>query len=146
MVETTIELSSLVNEKYVPTSIERKRAVLMYFLVWILVSLSSKKLWNYELFHLKQSCWWWVMFFIIIVITAFLFFVPFVRLLPILLYIAMLVIWVLFIKQAWEWYYLWNNEKVLLPLFIWLWAWILDIFEIEDLSKESTVEEIDDIE
>lgn len=140
MVETTKEISTLIDEKYVPTSIERKKSVLMYFFVWILVSLASKKLWKYEIYHLKQSCWWWAVFFIVIVITAFLFFIPFVRILPIFIYIMMLAVWIMFIKQAWEWHYLWNNEKVLFPLFIWFWWWILDMFEVEDLLKDDIQE------
>lgn len=141
MVETTKELAELVQEKYVPTAVERKKAVLMYFFVWVMIWLSKKYVSKYELFHLKQSCWWWAIFFILFVVSIFMFFIPYVRLLPVIIFAIMMIIWLIFIKQAREWFYLWENEKVLMPVFMWLWTWILDIF---DLNSDGELEQIVD--
>lgn len=58
------------------------------------------------------------------------FFIPYVRILPVFVYAIMMIIWIIFVKQAREWFYLWENEKVLLPVFMWVWTWILDIFDL----------------
>jgi len=55
MVETIKEIDGLIAEDYVPSSIERKKAVLMYFFVGIVAALSRGKISIYEFFHLKQA-------------------------------------------------------------------------------------------
>ncbi len=55
MVEAAKELDGLIDEQYVPSGIERKKAVLMYFFVGIVAALSKEKVSIYEYFHLKQS-------------------------------------------------------------------------------------------
>jgi len=55
MVETIKEIDGLIAEDYVPSSVERKKAVLMYFFVGIIAALSKEKISIYEFFHLKQS-------------------------------------------------------------------------------------------
>ena len=55
MAKVVKELEGLIDEEYVPSSLERKKAVLMYFFVGIVFSLSKDRVSVYELFHLKQS-------------------------------------------------------------------------------------------
>ena len=40
---------------YVPSSIQKKRALMMYFLIGIILVLSEKKTNEFEYFHLKQA-------------------------------------------------------------------------------------------
>jgi hypothetical protein len=40
---------------YVPSSIQKKRAIMMYFLMGIVLVLSEKKTNEFEYFHLKQA-------------------------------------------------------------------------------------------
>ena len=40
---------------YVPSSIQKKRALMMYFLMGIILVLSEKKTNEFEYFHLKQA-------------------------------------------------------------------------------------------
>jgi len=40
---------------YAPSSIEKKRAVMMYMLFGVMIAISSKKVNSFEYFHLKQA-------------------------------------------------------------------------------------------
>lgn len=132
------DLESLVQQWYVPSAIERKKSVTMYFLVWIIVSLASKKLSLYELFHLKQSLGWWLLFFVLMIASVIFFFIPYIRVLPIFFFFLYIILWALFVKQAWEWHYvIWSEKKIRLPLFVSLWSWIIDVFEIS-LTKDDS--------
>ena len=55
MVHESRELDGLIDDQYVPSSIERKKAVLMYFFVGIVAALAKNEIAPYEMFHLKQS-------------------------------------------------------------------------------------------
>ena len=55
MVEAARELDGLIDDQYVPSSVERKKAVLMYFFVGIVAALSKERVSLYEFFHLKQA-------------------------------------------------------------------------------------------
>jgi len=127
------ELQELIDTGYIPNSMERKKAVLMYFFVWIIVWLSSKKTNKYEIFHLKQSLWWWMLFFITFIVSIALFFIPYVRVLPVLIFVFEFWIWVFFVRQAWMWEYLsWSNQKIFMPIFQSIWWWIIEMFEIQE--------------
>ena len=40
---------------YIPSSIEKKRAVMMYMLFGVIIAISNKKVNSFEYFHLKQA-------------------------------------------------------------------------------------------
>ena len=129
-----LDVTEMLHENYVPSESERKKVVLYYFLLWIIITLSKTNLTRYEFFHLRQAIWWWTVFFLVFIISMMLIFIPFIRLLPILFFIIMFVIWIIFVKQSWEWKYVveinWK-EKVLFPFFVWIGNWILDVFDIK---------------
>ncbi len=125
-----VEIEGLISEDYVPSSVERKKAVLMYFLLWIIIWINNKKLWKYEQYHMKQALWWWAVFIMLIVVSAFMVFVPYLRVVPIIILFVMLWIFVFFVKQAYEWFYTIKSDKIVLPFFYWIWWWIVDIFDV----------------
>lgn len=131
MVELDKQLDGLIEEQYVPSSIETKKAVLMYFFVWIVASLAQEKVTPYEFFHLKQSLWWWVVFFVAMMLGVLFIFIPRFRIIPVLFFLWFLLIRILFVKQAYEWRYIIDEDKILLPIFAGLWAWMLSIFELD---------------
>ena len=74
----------------------------------------------------------WVFFFLLLIPSIVLMFLPYVRVLPVLLYAAMLVVWGIFTKQSWEGKYTsFKSDKVFLPLFEGIGGWIVDIFSFE---------------
>jgi len=129
-----LDVTEMLHENYVPSESERKKVVLYYFLLWVIITLSKTYVTRYEFFHLRQAIWWWTVFFLVLIISMMFIFIPFIRLLPILFFIAMFVIWIIFVKQSWEWKYVieinWK-EKILLPFFVWIGNWILDVFDIK---------------
>ena len=141
MESKTNELESLITDWYVPSASERKKAVLMYFLLWILISVGWKKLSVYESFHLKQAIWVWGVFIVCFVSSLFLFFIPFVKIIPVFLFLVMLIVFVIFIKQAWDWVYTVDSDKMLLPFFYGIWGWVLDVFDVDVLNKNSDIKE-----
>jgi hypothetical protein len=132
----SVELEKLIQEEYVPSEVERKKAVMMYFFVGILPALAGKKMSLYEIFHLKQALGWWFVFFVFLVLSSFLWFVPFVKILPFLIFVGLVVVWVLFVKQAWEGKYFIKEDKIFAPIFYSIGSWIVNIFDIQVEKKE----------
>lgn len=125
-------IEELIDEKYIPSAIERKKAVLMYFFVGIVASLSQKKRSVYEEFHLSQAMWRWTIIFIGIVLWIGFLFIPYARVVPVFLFLCFLVVWIVFVKQAYEWVFTINEDKILMPLFASFGWWILEIFSEEE--------------
>lgn len=134
MTQEAKELDGLINEQYVPSSVERKKALLMYFFVGIVVALSKETISVYEFFHLKQALGRWTVFFICMVVGIIFVFVPYLWVVPVVLFLFFMVIWVLFVKQAREGSFTIQQDKVLMPFFGWIGGWIVAIFEL-DIEK-----------
>ena len=130
--DLNLDSMELLNENYVPSETERKRVLVYYFLVGILFALSNDSLSKYEYFHLKQAIGWWIVFFLVFVSSLFLWFIPFLDLIPFLLQLVLFWIWLFFVKQAWEWKYIvvinWK-EKIPLPVFEGIGWWLLELFD-----------------
>jgi len=131
MVEMEKWIDWLIDESYVPSSVERKKAVLMYFFVWIVLALSKEKASVYEFFHLKQALWRWMVFFFTMMFSLIFIFIPYMRVLPILVFLGFMVVWVLFVKQAYEWRYVVDDDKVILPFYAGLGWRVVSIFELD---------------
>lgn len=131
MPENTKEIEQLINQNYVPSSMERKRTVLMYILFGIIMSLSKKYVSTYEKFHLKQAIGRRVTFMTILTASVVLFFIKYLNLIPIIIILPLIIVLGIFIKQARNWEYTLENNKILLPIFGWLGWRVLDIFEVE---------------
>lgn len=135
-----LDVTEMLQENYVPSESERKKVVLYYFLVGILISINKKDITKYEFFHLRQAIWWWTVFFLVFVSSMFFIFLPFIKLIPILVFLIMFIIWIVFVIQAWWGKYVidisWKEERVFLPFFVGIGNWILEVFNVKfDLKK-----------
>lgn len=102
MVEQARELDGLLDEQYVPSSVERKKAVLMYFLIGVILALSKQKISVYEFFHLKQSLGRRTIFFISMVFGIIFLFFPYLWIIPLVLFIGFVIVRSIFLIQARE--------------------------------------------
>ncbi len=132
---TNIEIPRIIPDNqgdlsYTPSSIEKKRAVMMYLLFGIIIVISNKKVNIFEYFHLKQSIWWWLCFIMVIVFSIFLILLPWLKYIWILALLIMVILFIVFVKQAWDGKYKTSSSTYLLALFPWLWTWLVDLFEI----------------
>lgn len=136
MVEEIREIDWLIDEWYVPSSVERKKAILMYFFIWIVAALSKEQVTIYEYFHLKQAIGRWMLFFVSMMVFVIFIFMPyFFWVIPVIVFIFYMIIWIIFAKQAWEWRYVVDENKILLPIYASLWWWVVSIFELDVLEK-----------
>lgn len=133
MAHKKLEIQELIDENYVPSSIERKKTVLMYFFVWIVVWLSGGSLSVYEFYHLKQSLGRWMLFFVTLIFASLFIFVWYLRIIPVLLFLIYIVIWVYFVKQAREWRYVSDSWHMILPFFWWIWNRVSQVFELTSI-------------
>lgn len=105
-------------EVYVPSSTEKKRAVMMYLLIGIIVvAFNNQKKTDFENFHLKQSIGWRAVFLLLVVVTSIFMFIPIIKYIPILVVIVMVVFLAIFIKRARDGKYT-INETNKLAIFI----------------------------
>jgi len=130
MVSKKLDIKNLVDVDYVPSSVERKKSVLMYFFVWILLVLLKDTASIYEYYHLKQALWRRMLFFLTLICTIIFVFIPYLWIIPVFFFFLYVVLWIIFVKQAWEWRYTIYENKIFMPLFHWLWSWVTHIFEI----------------
>jgi len=124
------EIDVLIGEHYVPSALERKKSIMMYVIRWILLSLSQQKASNYEQFHLKQALGRWTMFFVLLIPFLILMFIPRLKVLPIIAYMLLLGVWVIFFMQAWNGRYTsFSQDKAFMPVFAWFGWRVLSIFD-----------------
>lgn len=118
-------------EVYIPSSMEKKRAVMMYILIGIIASSfnENEQKSEYELFHLKQALWWRAVFFLLIVTTSVFMFIPMIRYIPLFAVLIMVIFLAIFIKRAWDGKYSILQENKL-SVFVWLGEWISALFEV----------------
>ena len=122
-------------EPYLPSSSEKKQAVMMYMAVWLVLSMWKWEVSPYTHHHLKQSLGWLVFLMLtifadlaLIVLWAILSF--FLRL-AVLITIPALTIGAMWIYQAQQGKYIWENEVVnkFFLFFSWIGNWTLNLFD-----------------
>lgn len=134
------EIDQLISQNYVPSALERKKSILMYFLRGIVIALSQGKMTRYEFFHCKQAMGRRVLFFLLLVPSIVLVFLPYVRVLPLLMYLALVIIRAILVKQAWDGRYTsFKSDKVFLPLFEGVGGWMVDLFSLEIEITDASV-------
>lgn len=124
------DIDALIWEHYVPSALERKKSLMMYMIWWILLSLSQQKASRYEQFHLKQALWRWTLFFVLLIPALIMAFIPWIKIIPLLTYIVLFGVWVVFFLQARRGTYTsFYRDKAFLPVFTWFGGWVLSIFD-----------------
>ncbi len=134
----TIAAASPSKEVYTPSSTEKKRAVMMYLLIGIIVvALNNQKKSDFESFHLKQALGWWAIFLLLVVATSVFMLLPIIKYLPIFLVIVMVVFMGIFIKRARDGKYT-IEEQSKMAIFHALGGRIMTLFEVkmEEPKKE----------
>lgn len=117
-------------EVYMPSSTEKKRAVMMYLLIGIIVvAFNNQKKSDFEQFHLKQSIWWRAVFLLLVVVTSIFMFIPFIKYIPIIVVVVMVAFLTIFIKHARDGKYSISQENKL-AIFVGLGEWIMALFEV----------------
>ncbi|HBB04892.1 TPA: hypothetical protein DCZ39_08695 [Patescibacteria group bacterium] len=122
-------------EVYIPSSTEKKRAVMMYLLIGIIVTaFNNQKKTDFEQFHLKQSLGWWAIFLLLIVVTSIFMFIPFIKYIPIIVVLVMVAFLAIFTKSARDGKYS-IDQKNKLAIFVGLGEWIMTLFEVNKEEK-----------
>ena len=123
---------------YIPSSTEKKRAVMMYMLIGIIVVGVNTKTTDFEQFHLKQALGWWAIFLLTVIVTSFFIFIPLLKYIPIFIVVVMVTILGICIKKARDGKYSIDQENKL-SIFLGLGEWILTLFEVkpEEPNKEN---------
>ena len=122
--------NQLEQEHYAPSSVEKKRALMMYFLFGIIIVVSNKKANEFEFFHLKQSMWWRMLFVLSILLSVVAVFIPIIKYLIIFWLTAIMTLFVIFARQAWTGKYYLDDSKYSLGLFPSLWSWLFGLFNM----------------
>lgn len=125
---------------YTPGSSDKKRAVMMYLFLGIMVWITKKNINSFEYYHLKQASGRWILFLLVLVFDAVLLFVPVIKYLWLIPIIALFILWVINVKQARDGKYFVNSKASQLALLSWVGAWFLDLFEVsvdQDIINQS---------
>ncbi|MFA7284602.1 MAG: hypothetical protein WC004_02160 [Candidatus Absconditabacterales bacterium] len=123
-----VNISAVAQEVYVPSSLERKRAVLMYFLVGIIISIGRSGLTEFEMYHLRQALGYRLIVIIRVLAVSILLVIPKIRIVFLPLSVVLLVYLVIFIRQCIAG--LWKQKDMLKKrMFYGLGSRILDLFQ-----------------
>lgn len=141
--ENTVQ--SVDTTKYIPSSSDKKRAIMMYLFFGIMVSMSKKTLNNFEYYHLKQASGRWIIFLLILVFDVVLLFIPVIKYLGLIPLIVLIVVLVISAKQARDGKYFINKKDSPLALFSWVWGWFIDLFEIGVSTPKTDMDSISDL-
>ena len=122
-------------EPYLPSSSEKKQAVMMYMMVGLALSRWKWEVSPYTHHHIKQSLGWLV--FLALIVFADLALVILWLILHIFLWLAALItipaltIWAMWIYQAQQGKYIRENEIVnkFFLFFSGIWNWVLNLFD-----------------
>jgi len=132
---------------YTPSSSDKKRAVIMYLFLGIMVWITKKNINSFEYYHLKQASGRWILFLLILVFDVVLLFVPIIKYLWLIPILVLLVLWIINVKQARDGKYFVNSKASPLALLSWVGGWFLDLFEVNlDHNTTNKNEIISDIE
>ncbi len=128
MSDKAVNISAVAQEQYVPSSLERKRSVLMYFLIGIIISYWKWQLTEFELYHLKQAIWYWLVLILRVLLVSILLIIPSIRIVFLPISVTLLVYLILFVQQCVtgkrkQW------DSLKKKMFYGLWSWIIQLFE-----------------
>ncbi len=134
------------DNNYMPSSLEKKRAIMMYLFFGIMVSIAKKDISIFEHYHLKQASGRWIVFFLVLVFDMVLLFLPIIKYLWVIPLLILLTVWIISVKQAWDGKYFTNSKESFVANFSALWSWFIELFEIPSPSKPHNLPTTSDIE
>lgn len=125
---------------YIPSTVEKKRAISGLFFVWIIMMLVLQKdLSVFERYYLALALALWSIGLIMFLWAVLVFFLAtLLWYLYVLLLLAWFGIWWFALQQAWVWVY--DHTFVPIRLLVGFWNWMLSLFVMEtvpsnDLNK-----------
>ena len=122
-------------EPYLPSSSEKKQAVMMYMAVGLILSMKKWEVSPYTHHHIKQSLGWLIFLALIVFADVALAVLGIVfslfGWLAVLITIPAITIWAMWIYQAQQGKYIWENEVVnkFFLFFSWIGNWTLNLFD-----------------
>ena len=130
-------------EPYLPSSSEKKQAVMMYMVVGLVLSMWKWEVSPFTHHHIRQSLGWLVSLMLIIfadiilIIMGFMFsaiswlIFSFFSFIAFLISVPILVVWGMWIFQATKWKYIWEGEfsNKFFALFSGTGNWVLNLFD-----------------
>lgn len=135
---TTTSIPSPTTDKaqlYIPSSTEKKRAIIMYLLIgiiWAMGKVATQS--DYERFHFKQAIWRWMVFLLVLIASVIFLFIPFIKYIPLFVILGMIIILAICIKQANDGKF-GREKKNSLSLFAGIGEWMLGLFEIKEKKE-----------
>ena len=130
-------------EPYLPSSSEKKQAVMMYMVVGLVLSMWKWEVSPFTHHHIRQSLGWLVSLMLIIfadiilIIIWFMFsaiswlIFSFFSFIAFLISVPVLVVGGMWIYQATKWKYIWETEftNKFFAFFSGIWNWVLNLFD-----------------
>ncbi len=130
-------------EPYLPNSSEKKQAVMMYMVAWLILSMWKREISPFTHHHIKQSFGWLVSLMLVIfadvvlIIIWFMFaaiswlMFSFFSFIAFLISLPILVVGGMWIYQATKWKYIWENEftNKFFAFFSGIGNWVLNLFD-----------------
>jgi len=130
-------------EPYLPSSSEKKQAVMMYMVVGLILSMWKREISPFTHHHIKQSFGWLVSLMLVIfadvvlIIIWFMFaaiswlIFSFFSFIAFLISLPILVVGGMWIYQATKWKYIWENEftNKFFAFFSGIGNWVLNLFD-----------------
>jgi hypothetical protein len=95
-----VNISAVAQETYVPSSLERKRSILMYFLIGIIICVGRSGLTEFEQYHLRQAMGYWLIIIIRALTVTILRVIPQIRIILLPISLVLLVYLIIFIQQC----------------------------------------------
>lgn len=86
-------VSQVVQQGYVPSALERKKAMLMYIFFGIFIGIMKKEVTIFELYHIKQATGRRLTALTFGVVSLVVIFLPVFKLIPIAIAIVLVVLW-----------------------------------------------------
>ncbi len=128
MPQSSVSIWSLAQEQYVPSSLERKRALLMYLLVGIIITVGRWWLTEFEQFHVKQALWYRLVLILRLLLITILLVIPKIRIVFLPISIVLLVYLIIFMREC----LVWNRKQgdaLQKKMFYGLGSWVMTLFE-----------------
>lgn len=130
-------------EPYLPSSSEKKQAVMMYMVVWLTLSMWKREVSPFTHHHIKQSLGWLVSLVMVIFVDIVLLIIwfmfaaiswlifSFFSFIAFLISLPVLIVWGMGVFQATKWKYVWESEfaNKFFALFSGVWNWVLTLFD-----------------